>query len=183
MGAEELDLNDKFSVYAYDADALPYIDPQAKVHSSAQIHAGVKIWAFASVHEGVVLEENVVVGEHVYIGREARIGRFTRISQGVHLCDHLVCGANVFIGPGVCVVNDRHPSVFKSLSKTAKIENPWISRDVVIGTGAIILPGVRLEWGCTVGAGAVVTRNVPSGMTVVGNPARIMKGKRDAVRD
>jgi len=145
------------------------IDPLAKVHPSVTVPENTSVWAFASVHAGVTLGEFVGVGEHVYIGGHTRIGDRTRISQGVHITDHMTVGERVFIGPHVVFSNDKHP---RANNPHYVLSSPVVEDDVAIGINATILPGVRLGRGCVVGAGAVVTRDVPPYVTVIGNPAK-----------
>ena len=145
------------------------IDPHAKVHPSVNMGKDTVVWAFASVHAGVVLGDFVSVGEHVYIGEGTFVGNHTRISQGVHITDHMIVGERVFIGPHVVFSNDKYPV---ANNPSFKRECPLVEDDVSIGINATILPGVRLGQGCTVGAGAVVTRDVSPYTTVYGNPAR-----------
>jgi acetyltransferase-like isoleucine patch superfamily enzyme len=99
---------------------------------------------------------------HPQIGDDCKIQAFVFIPEGVRI------GNRVFIGPHVCFTNDKHP----------KAVGDWdllwttVEDDVNIGANATILPGITLGKGCTIGAGAVVTKDVPPGVTVVGNPAR-----------
>jgi acetyltransferase-like isoleucine patch superfamily enzyme len=130
---------------------------------------GTKIWGGATVHDGVVLGEQCSVGELTYIGRGTKIGDRTRIGAQCHITDHMTIGRGVFIAPMVCFSNDKHPYVNNPFFKR---ESPIVEDDVSIGVNVTILPGVRLGRGCVVGAGAVVTKDVPPYETWVGNPAR-----------
>jgi len=145
------------------------IDPLAKVHPSVTVPESTAVWAFASVHAGVRLGEFVGVGEHTYIGVNTIIGDRTRISQGCHITDHMTIGERVFLGPHVVFANDMYP---RANNPSYVLSCPIVEDDVSIGINATILPGVRLGHGCTVGAGAVVTRDVLPYTTVVGNPAK-----------
>lgn len=104
------------------------------------------------------IHSHVWIGDRVSIGKRCRIQAFAFIPTGVRI------GNDVFIGPHVCFTNDKYPP-----------SNEWevtIVEDFVsIGAGAVILPGVTLGAGCKIGAGAVVTKNVPKGETWFGNPA------------
>ncbi len=112
-----------------------------------------------SIGAGSTIHSHVWIGDHVEIGMGCRVQAFSFIPTGVYI------GNNVFIGPRVTFTNDKHPPS-KEWAKT------YVMDDVSIGAGAVILPGVRLGKGCKVGAGAVVTRDVPRNVTVIGNPAR-----------
>lgn len=118
----------------------------------------------ASFGKNCKIHSNVWIGSFVKVGDNCKIQAFAFIPQGVLIED------NVFIGPHVCFTNDKHPP-----SNGTGWCQTFVESDVVIGAGAIILPGVRLCKGCVIGAGAVVTKTVPSGVTVVGNPARVLQ--------
>lgn len=147
----------------------PRIDPDAKVYEGAQIGFGSIVWGLARIHPGAILGQQVSVGEMTYIGRDAKIGDRTRIGAMCYIVDHAKIGEDVFIGPRVCFTNDRHPKVN---NPSFKREDPIVEDDVSIGANATILPGVRLGRGCTVGAGAVVTKDVPAYETWAGSPAQ-----------
>lgn len=145
------------------------IHPTAEVHDTVRSTKPVTIWAGACVMSGTVLDAGVSIGRHSEIGRDCRIGEGTRIGYGVFLPNRTVIGRYVFIGPNVTFTDDKHPSVIKALYRPA----PCVVEDSAsIGAGAVILPGVRIGQGAMVGAGAVVTKDVPPWTTVMGNPAR-----------
>lgn len=129
-----------------------------------QIGDGTKIGPF------VEIQKNVVVGE------KTKIGSHSFICEGVTIEDE------VFIGHGVMFVNDNHPRATTDTG-TLETEADWanrmrttrVCRRASIGTHATILGGVTIGEGAMVGAGAVVTRDVPPGATVVGNPARVIE--------
>ena len=145
------------------------IDPQAGVHPSVQVGEGTVVWGLARIHEGVTLGDQCSVGELTYIGQGSHIGARTRIGAQVHITDHMEVGQGCFISPMVTFSNDKNPIVNNPLFKR---QSPIVEDDVSIGVNATILPGVRLGRGCTVGAGAVVTKDVSPFTTVIGNPAR-----------
>ena len=104
----------------------------------------------------------VEIGRDVIIGDDCKIEAFSFIPEGV------IIGNNVFIGPHVCFTNDKHPPSLDNFKAMTTIVEDHVS----IGAGAVILPGITLHTNCVIGAGAVVTRDVASDTTVVGNPAR-----------
>lgn len=114
------------------------------------------------------IPETTNIGAFCDIG-DADIGENCKIQALVSIPPGWKIGNNVFIGPGVHFVNDRHPNLKEDFVPKGGI----VEDDVVIGAGAIILP-VRLGKGCIIGAGAVVTKDVPIATTVVGNPAHII---------
>ena len=143
-----------------------------------------QVWQFTTVREGVKVGARCVIGSNCYVGVGTILGDDVHIQDKCHLTDHMTVGNRVFFAAGVITMNDKHPQVN---NPAYKVESPVIEDDVAIGCAASILPGVRLGYGCVVGAGAVVTRDVAPGTTVVGNPARplvakdTVKSKLDAI--
>lgn len=141
-----------------------------------------RVWSHTIICAGVSLGARCVVGSHCYVGAYATIGDDLHLQDGSHLTDGITIGHRVFIGARVVTMNDRHPSVARSERRRANpaayvkahIRPPVIEDDVMIGCGAVILPGVRLGQGCQIGAGAVVTKDVPAHEVWVGNPAKLM---------
>lgn len=121
----------------------------------------VNIWG-----EIISLPDDTKIGAFCDIG-SPNIGENCKIQCHVSIPPGWKIGNNVFIGPGVRFANDKHPN----LKKRFEIECGVVADDVVIGMGALILP-VRIGKGAVIGAGAVVTKDVGAGQTVVGNPAR-----------
>jgi len=139
------------------------------VDQTAFIGARSIVWYFASVGYGCRIAEEVVIGSGAYIGRESTIGVGTRIQHGCFLPNKTRVGAGCFIGPNVTMTDDKYP---RAGNKDYLAEPPIIEDGASIGAGAVILPGVRIGASAMVGAGAVVTRDVPPGVTYVGMPAR-----------
>jgi acetyltransferase-like isoleucine patch superfamily enzyme len=130
------------------------------------------IYPGATVCEGVTFGAGCVVGTHVYVGKRCQLGESVRIQHGAFLCNDMVIGDRVFIGPLVVCTDDRWPKVN---NPQYHAEPPMLEDDCNIGGGAILLPGVRIGHHATVGAGAVVTNDVAPYTVVVGCPAREME--------
>lgn len=113
----------------------------------------------AKIGDESIIHSHVWIGDGVYLGKRCRVQSFAFIPTGV------IIGDNVFIGPHVCFTNDKNPPSTHWLSTL-------VQDGVSIGAGAIILPGITLGENCKIGAGAVVTKNVPPNETWVGNPAK-----------
>jgi UDP-2-acetamido-3-amino-2,3-dideoxy-glucuronate N-acetyltransferase len=128
-----------------------------------------RVWQFSTIGAQVVLGKHCVIGSNCYIGHNSRLGDDVHLNHGVFLPNGSVLGDRVFLGPNVTCTDDKHPRVNNPAYKT---EPPVIEDDANIGAGAVILPGVRLGKGCTIGAGAVVTHDVPAGETWMGIPAK-----------
>ena len=144
------------------------IHPLADVQSP-HIGEGTRIWQFAVVLRGARVGRGCNICAQTFIENDVVLGDNVTVKCGVQLWDGLRIGNNVFIGPNATFCNDKHP---KSGNRDFECMKTIVEDDVSIGANATILPGVKLGKGCVIGAGAVVTKDVPTGMTVVGNPAR-----------
>lgn len=144
----------------------------AFVDPTATIGEGTRIWHFARVLARAVIGKHVSIGGGTEIGTGSTIGDFTRISANCFLPPNTQIGRYVFIGPNVSMADDRHPYVHTPMDPPYTPEPPRIDDGAVIGLGAILLPGVRIGKGAFVAAGAIVTKDVPAGHSVRGEPAR-----------
>jgi acetyltransferase-like isoleucine patch superfamily enzyme len=155
-----------------------YIHPSAEVSPQAAIGPGTRVWHQAQVRERAKLGANCIVGKGAYVDFDVAIGDNVKIQNGVYLYHGVTVEDGVFLGPGVILTNDRLPRAINpdgSLKGDAdwEVSATLIKRGAAIGAGAVILPGVTLGEFAMVGAGAVVTRDVPDQGLVYGNPARL----------
>lgn len=135
---------------------------------SADVGAGSRVWAFAHVLPGAKIGRDANICDFVFIENDVVLGHRVTVKCHVAIWDGLRVGDDVFIGPGVCFTNDKSPR-----SKRHKPAlRTTIARGASLGAGAVILPGVTVGEYAMVGAGAVVTRDVPPFTLVTGNPAR-----------
>ena len=148
----------------------PLIHALADVQSTT-IGAGTRIWQFVVVLPGARIGEDCNICSHCLIENDVVLGDRVTVKSGVQLWDGVRVGDDVFIGPNVTFTNDKHP---KSGNVNFKLLSTRIEAGASIGGGATLLPGLLVGANATVGAGAVVTKDVPPGATVMGNPASII---------
>jgi acetyltransferase-like isoleucine patch superfamily enzyme len=148
-----------------------YIDSTALVHPDAKIGKGTHIWNWTKVREGSYIGKNCNIGQGVYIDFGAIIGDNCKVQNGVSVYNGVKLSNWVFVGPHVVFSNDRFP-------RAHTIE--WepvptiIEEGASIGSNATIVCGVTLGRNCMIGAGALVTKDVPPHALVIGHPARII---------
>lgn len=152
-------------------DAAPawYAHPSAEVAAEATVGEGTRIWHQAQVREGAAIGPGCNIGKGVYIDHGVRIGRGVKIQNSVSVYAGVEIEDNVFIGPGATFTNDRHPRAFND---HWEIVRTLVREGASIGANATIVCGVTVGQYALVGAGAVVTKDVPDYTLVVGNPAR-----------
>jgi UDP-2-acetamido-3-amino-2,3-dideoxy-glucuronate N-acetyltransferase len=143
---------------------MNFIDPSVKQGK------GVVVWHFAVVLANCVLGDGVSIGSGAEIGRGTVIGDHSRISAHVFLPSNTKIGCYCFIGPGVVCTDDKRP---RALNKIYLARPPQIEDGASIGAGAVILPGIRIGKNAMVGAGAIVTHDVPDDAVIRSEPARI----------
>jgi len=139
----------------------------------------VKIYAFTNLY-GCEIGDDVKIGTFVEIQKGARIGNRCKISTHTFICEGVTIEEEVFVGHGVTFINDRYPRATNE-EGMPQTEADWkcvatrVKRRASIGSGATILCGVTIGERACVGAGSVVTRDVPDGAIVAGNPARVLR--------
>lgn len=148
-----------------------FIHPQAMVEPGACIGAGTRVWAFAHVLPGAKVGKNCNLCDHTFIENDVVIGDEVTIKCGVYLWDGIELHDQVFVGPNATFTNDKYP---RSRQHPEQYARTVVCRGASIGANATILPGLRIGEKAMVGAGAVVTRDVPPNAIVTGNPARIV---------
>jgi acetyltransferase-like isoleucine patch superfamily enzyme len=156
-----------------------HIHPTAEVSAAAKIGAGTKIWHQAQVRERVQIGRDCILGKGVYVDFDVTIGDNCKLQNGVYVFHPATVGNGVFLGPGAMITNDKQPRAVNP-DMTLRSDDDWQVSPVFVADGAslgaasIILPGVRIGQWAMIGAGAIVTRNVPDYGLVLGNPARLV---------
>ncbi|OQP64792.1 dTDP-6-deoxy-3,4-keto-hexulose isomerase [Niastella vici] len=145
------------------------IHPLSDVKSK-NIGENTAIWQYAIVLEKAVIGNNCNINCHTFIENDVVVGNNVTIKSGVYLWDGIVIEDNVFIGPNTTFTNDKYP---RSKQYPEHFLQTIIHKNASIGAGAIILGGITIGEFALIGAGTVVTKNVPPFALVTGNPARI----------
>jgi len=154
-----------------------FIHDSAEVSKEAILEDGVRIWNHAQIREGAHIGENSIIGKNVYIDFGVPVGRNCKIQNNVSVFHGVSIGDGVFVGPHVCFTNDRVPRAVNP-DGSLKSSEEWELAETVVESGAsigahsVILPGIRIGTFAMIGAGSVVTRDVPAYTLVLGNPAR-----------
>jgi acetyltransferase-like isoleucine patch superfamily enzyme len=155
-----------------------YIHPTADVSPRASLGAGTKVWHQAQVREGAVLGRNCILGKGAYVDFDVQIGDNVKIQNRASIYHGVTLESGVFVGPHAIFTNDKMPRAINP-DGSLKSDDDWelgrilVKEGASIGAGAIIVTGVTIGRFAMVGAGAVVTRDVPDHGLVYGNPARL----------
>jgi UDP-2-acetamido-3-amino-2,3-dideoxy-glucuronate N-acetyltransferase len=136
------------------------------------IGRGTRVWAFAHILPAAKIGEDVNICDHVFIENDVIVGDRVTIKCGVQLWDGIRLEDDVFVGPNVTFTNDPFP---RSKQYPDKYSETLVQQGASIGANATILPGINIGKKAMIGAGAVVTKDVPDYAVVVGNPARIVR--------
>ena len=146
---------------------------------NVRVGENVKIFNFVNAYD-CEIGDNTKVGAFVEIQKNAKVGKNCKISSHTFICEGVTIKDNVFIGHNVSFINDKFP---KAVNKSGKLqaEDDWkvietiVDDGASIGTSATIMCGVRIGKNAVIGAGAIVTKDVPENSIAFGNPARIQK--------
>lgn len=153
------------------------IHSSAKIHSHALIEqnvtigANTRVWAFAHILPDVVMGADCNICDHTLIENGVILGDRVTVKSGVYLWTGVTVESDVFIGPCVAFTNDKRP---RSKQYLVHYSKTLLQEGCSIGANATLLPEITLGRWSMVGAGSVVTRDVPAHALVVGNPARIV---------
>src|SRR5271154_4570234 len=153
-------------------------EPIQRISPDVKQGKNVRIFGFTNLY-GCELGDDVKIGTFVEIQKGSKIGNRCKVSSHSFICEGVTLEDDVFIGHNVVFTNDRYPRA--TAGGKLQTEADWIcvptlvKRGASIGSGAVLLCGITIGENAMVGAGSVVTKDVPANATVVGNPARIVK--------
>ncbi|MCK5933087.1 MAG: WxcM-like domain-containing protein [Fulvimarina manganoxydans] len=162
------------------SDATPsiFVHPNG-LCESAEIGEGTRIWAFAHILPGARIGDDCNICDHVFIENDVRLGSRVTVKSGVQLWDGVELGDDVFVGPNASFTNDPFP---RSRAWPDSFPRIRVANGASIGANATILPGIHIGERAMVGAGAVVTKDLPPYAIAVGNPARVIGFASDKER-
>jgi acetyltransferase-like isoleucine patch superfamily enzyme len=164
---------------------LPANDAPYRLITEVTFGEDVRVGPFTNLY-GCEIGAGSRVGPFVEIQRGVRIGERCKVQSHTFICDGVELADEVFVGHGVVFINDTHPHATTpdgelQASGDWELVPTFVDRRASIGSGAVILAGVRIGARALVGAGAVVTRDVSPGETVAGVPARVLARERNAL--
>ena len=149
-----------------------YAHPTAVLDAGCRVGAGSRIWHFCHLAAGAVLGENCSLGQNVFVADGVTLGRNVKVQNNVSLYGGVVCEDDVFLGPSVVFTNVKNPRSAVPRRGADHYQTTHLAQGVSIGANATLVCGIQLGRYAFVGAGSVVTRNVPDFALVYGNPAR-----------
>lgn len=159
------------------------IHKTADIHKTAKVNKTSSVWNWVKVRENAVVGKNCILAKGVYIGKGVVVGNNVKIQNNVSIYEGVTIEEGVFIGPHVVFTNDKYPSAIDDQGKLKgdkdwKLEKTTVKSGASIGANSTILPGITIGKFALIGAGSVVTKDVPDFALVYGNPAKLIKRKR-----
>lgn len=146
-----------------------FAHPTAIIDDGCQVGTGTKIWHFSHLMTGCVIGDNCTIGQNVFIAAKVNLGNNVKVQNNVSLYEGVICEADVFIGPSVVFTNVNNPR--SAVNRKDEYKKILVKRGASIGANATIICGNEIGEYAFIGAGAVVTKNIPAYALVMGNPA------------
>jgi acetyltransferase-like isoleucine patch superfamily enzyme len=142
---------------------------KALVQEGAKIGEGTRVWAFSNIQDGAVIGKGCNICDGSFVERGAVVGNHVTIKHHVQIFDGVTIEDDVFVGSNAAFINDRYPRSHRKNAWT--LEKTLVKKGVTLGANCVILCGVTIGEYAVVGAGSVVTKDVPAHVIVRGNPA------------
>ena len=150
--------------------SITSIHPTAVIDTGATIGNGTAVWHFCHLMPGAVVGENCIIGQNVFIDNNVVIGKGVKIQNNVSVFNGVIIEDDSFIGPSVVFTNVINPRSFIDRKSEFKITR--VKKGATIGANATIVCGIEIGAYALIGAGAVVTKNIPPHAVIIGNPGR-----------
>lgn len=157
----------------------PFIHPSAIVEPGAVIGSGTKVWHWAHIRASAKIGENCILAKSVFVDTDVQIGNNVKIQNNVSVYHGVEIEDGVFVGPHVCFTNDLYP---RAITPEGDLRRPqeWVvaktkvEYGAALGANSTVVAGTTIGRWAMIGAGSVVTKNVPPYALALGNPARIV---------
>lgn len=147
-----------------------YIHPSAVVDEGAELGAGVRVWHFCHLMKGCRIGAGSSLGQNVFVAANVVLGKNVKVQNNVSIYEGVVCEDDVFLGPSMVFTNVINPR--SALSRKEEYRKTVVRRGATIGANATIVCGNEIGAYAFIGAGAVITKQVPAYALFTGNPAR-----------
>jgi UDP-2-acetamido-3-amino-2,3-dideoxy-glucuronate N-acetyltransferase len=147
-----------------------YVHPSSIIDDGCQIGEGTKIWHFSHVMSGAVIGNNCNLGQNVVVSPKVILGNNVRVQNNVSIYEGVICEDDVFLGPSAVLTNVINPR--SAVSRKSEYKTTLIKKGASIGANATIVCGHNIGEYAFIGAGAVVTKDVPAYALIIGNPGR-----------
>lgn len=145
------------------------VGKDADIHQSVKIGDGSVVWSYAVIREGSIIGTGCVIGDGVYIGKDCNIGNNVHVQSKAHITERMIIEDNVFVGQNATTTDDAYPVVN---NPNYRFQPPHFEAGCSVGANSVILPGVRIGKGALIGAGSIVTKDVPPGAIIYGVAAK-----------
>lgn len=149
-----------------------YVHPTSVIDEGATIGEGTKIWHFCHIMARAIIGRNCQLGQNVFVDHGARVGNGVKIQNNVSIYNRVTLEDDVFVGPSAVFTNVVNPRSF--IERKDEFKETLVRKGATIGANATIVCGVEIGAYALIGAGAVVTKDIPEYAVVAGNPARII---------
>jgi UDP-2-acetamido-3-amino-2,3-dideoxy-glucuronate N-acetyltransferase len=147
-----------------------FIHESSYVDEGCRIGAGTKIWHFSHIMSGAIIGDNCIIGQNVNIGSKANLGNRVKVQNNVSIYDDVIIEDDAFCGPSCVFTNVFNPRAF--IERKLEYRKTIVKKGASIGANATIVCGVTLGEYCFIGAGSVVTKDIPAYALVFGNPSK-----------
>lgn len=147
-----------------------FVHPSSIIDADCQVGEGTKIWHFSHVMSGAVIGTNCNLGQNVVVSPKVVLGNNVRVQNNVSIYEGVICEDDVFLGPSVVLTNVINPR--SAVSRKDEYKKTLIKKGASIGANATIVCGNTINEFAFIGAGAVVTKDVPAYALIVGNPGK-----------